>query len=238
MTALDTVRQRLRTARPPSAVDRVILRIRELLLSRALGRGDRLPSEGELAELLGVSRGSIREAMKILSSFGVVTIRAGDGTRIAADPGPMLVDPMLFQLLLSNPGREALTELRHLLESGMVPLLARHAAAADLDALRAALGRTERLVAEGCTDADALTEADLEFHRALGRASHNPLVERIYGFAMDFLRSSIRDTYVRARTGERGVRYHGAILGALEAADEVGLRQAIEASIAAWDEFR
>ena len=120
----------------------------------------------------------------------------------------------------------------------MVPLLAAHVTPEDLVALRDALAATASLVAEGCTDADALTTADLAFHRALGCASHNPLVERIYAFAMDFLAPTIRDTYVRSRTGDHGLHTHGAIIAALESADAEVLQQAVSASIQAWDALR
>ncbi len=85
--------------------------------------------------------------------------------------------------MLGEPDRQALAELRHLLESGLAPLVMAHVEAADIEALRAAVAQTSTLVAAGCTDADALTAADVGFHRALGRAAHNPLVERIYAFA-------------------------------------------------------
>lgn len=232
------IREQLRSPRVPPAVDRVILRVRELLLSRTLLPGDKLPNENELAELFGVSRGSIREAMKILASYGIVTIRAGDGTRVATENQGALFDPLLFQMLLSNPDRQALRELRQLLELGMVPLLAAHATPEDIPALRAALDRSAALVADGCTDADILTDADLAFHRALGAAAHNPLVERIYGFAMDFLRPTIRDTYVRARSGNHGLTTHTVILQAMESRDQGQIQAAIAQSIDSWDEMR
>lgn len=235
---MKSIHDHLRSPRVPPAVDRVILRVRELLLSRALRPGDKLPSENELAELFGVSRGSIREAMKILSGYGIVTIRAGDGTYVATESHGGLFDPMLFQMLLSNPDRQALSELRQLLELGMVPLLAAHVAAADLIALRAALDHSRELVAANCTDADVLTDADVAFHRALGQASHNPLVERIYAFAIDFLRPTIRDTYVRSRTGEQGLTTHEAILLALESGNQAAIQAAVVQSIESWEKLR
>lgn len=230
------IRAQLHNPCVPPAVDRVILRVRELLLSRAILPGDKLPNENELASLFKVSRGSVREAMKVLAGYGIVTIRAGDGTRVATENRGALFDPLLFQMLLSNPDRQALRELRQLLELGMVPLLAAHAAPGDLPALRAALGSSSDLVAESCTDADRLTDADLVFHRALGAAAHNPLVERIYSFIMDFLRPTIRDTYVRSRTGDQALALHTAILQAVEAGDQAQIQEAMKQSIDSWDE--
>jgi len=219
-------------------VERVILRFRDLLLTRQLRPGDRLPSEGELASLVGVSRGSIREAMKILCGFGVMTIRAGDGSYVARENRGMLVDPLLFQALLSQPDRQALTELRQLLESGMAALIVAHATGADIEALDAAVAETTRLVAAGCTDAETLTAADVAFHRAFGRAAHNPLVERLYTFAVDILAPTIRDTYVRSRSGEQTRAIHGRIAAAVAARDRQRLRRAIARSIEVWNELR
>lgn len=238
MAIEDHIRARYQGVRMPPAVDRVIVRVRDLLLSRRLRPGDKLPSEGELAELLEVSRGSVREAMKVLSSYGVVVVRAGDGTYVSTHTQGSLFDPVLFQMLLSSPDRQALSELRQMLEAGMVPLLVAHAEAADVAALRDAVARTAALVAAGSTDADALTAADRAFHQALGRASHNPLVERIYALVMDFLEPTVRDTYVSSRSGDSALRLHGAIVAALDAGDAAGLHAAVQASIAAWDALR
>lgn len=232
------VRERLRRARIPPAVERVVNRIRDLLLTRALRPGDRLPSEGDLAEMLAVGRGSIREAMKILSGYGVVIVRAGDGTYVATETQGGLIDPMLFQMLLSSPDRRALLELRQLLELGMVPLLVEHVTDLDVSDLQTALNQTRDLVAARCSDAETLTDADMEFHRCLGQAVHNALVQRVYAFAMDLLRPTIRDTYVRNQTGEMALGLHDGIVRALAARDAERLRTAVAQSIEAWEHSR
>ncbi len=238
MPVTRTVREQIRRARIPPAVERVVSRIRELLVARTLRPGDRLPSEGELGELLAVGRGSIREAMKILSGYGVVTVRAGDGTYVATEAQGGLIDPMLFQMLLSSPDRRSLLELRQLLELGMVPLLAEHVTDTDVSDLRASLGQTGELVEAQCRDPEMLTDADIDFHRCLGRSVHNPLVERIYAFAMDFLRPTIRDTYVRNQTGDLALAMHGRIVAALESRDVEQLRTAVAQSIDVWEHSR
>ena len=64
----------------PSAVDVVIEKIKELLIERKLSPGEMIPSESVLAESLKVGRGSVREALKVLSAYGVVEIKSGAGT--------------------------------------------------------------------------------------------------------------------------------------------------------------
>ena len=65
-----------------SAPNYVIDQIRQSLLEKRILPGDRLPPESELVELFGVSRGSVRQAMKSLETLGVITIRPGDGTSV------------------------------------------------------------------------------------------------------------------------------------------------------------
>ena len=79
-----------------SAVDIVVNSIKQLLMERRLKPGDKLPNELEISEGLGVSRGSVREAMKILSAFGLVDIRVGNGTYVCETPGNELIDSLLF----------------------------------------------------------------------------------------------------------------------------------------------
>ena len=86
-----------------SAVDVVVNSIKQLLMERRLKPGDKLPNELEISEGLGVSRGSVREAMKILSAFGLVDIRVGNGTYVCETPGNGLMDSLLFSFFVSNP---------------------------------------------------------------------------------------------------------------------------------------
>ena len=86
-----------------SAVDLVVNSIKQLLMERTLKPGDKLPSELEISEELRVSRGSVREAMKILSAFGLVDIRVGNGTYVCETPGNTTMDSLLFSFFISNP---------------------------------------------------------------------------------------------------------------------------------------
>ncbi len=80
-----------------SAVDIVVNAIKEMLVTRELRPGDRLPTEIEISEGLGVSRGSVREAMKILSAFGLIDIRVGNGTYVCDTPGNATLDSFLVR---------------------------------------------------------------------------------------------------------------------------------------------
>ncbi|MCB0029503.1 MAG: FadR family transcriptional regulator, partial [Anaerolineales bacterium] len=115
----------------PNAVEDIINTFKEAILHGQLKPGQRLPSEAELCEQLGVGRGTIREAMKMLRALGVVKIQQGDGTYIADKPTASALNPLVFALLLETGSGTDLLELRALLEIGGYQLAAQKAAAED-----------------------------------------------------------------------------------------------------------
>ncbi|HCJ94640.1 MAG TPA: FadR family transcriptional regulator, partial [Sphaerochaeta sp.] len=118
--------------RRPSAVEIVVEKIKELLIERKLQPGDMIPSETVLAESLQVGRGSVREAVKVLCAYGVLEIRRGAGTFIATASNKRLFDAHLFQILVQERDYRSLTQVRELLEEGIVRLVIENADKDDL----------------------------------------------------------------------------------------------------------
>ena len=176
----------------PSTVDTVIETIKSLLIDKKLKPGDLIPSESELASQLSISRGSIREAMKILSAFGVVDIKRGDGTYIATTGNKKLFDPLLFNLLVTASDIEELAELRVLVEVGIVRLIIKHADDRDLDELEVAYENLARNIEENKDDPDRLFKCDLAFHNVMGKITRNPLVQNVYGFVIQLFAPTMR----------------------------------------------
>lgn len=219
--------------RGETAVDAVLTQFKDLLTRGDLRPGDRLPSEPQLAEQLGISRGPIREAMKILKAFGIVHIRPGDGTYVATESRGAIVDPLLFQLILSRPDKRQLYELRAAMETSLAALVVQNATDADVAALRQIVQSMAQAQASGAAT-ERRIELDLSFHRRFAAASQNPLMEKIYRFVLDFLEPSIRETYGADKEG-RPVEVHTAILDTLGARDAAGLQEAVQASIDVWN---
>lgn len=191
-----------------SMVDMVVERIKTLLIEQKLKPGDMLPSENVLAESLKVSRGSIREAMKILSAFGIVEIRRGDGTYITTSVNKKLFNPLLFKILVDTRDYRELIDLRAMMERGIVDLVIRYATDEDLEELSQTLKRWEELAAtekEGHQEKD---KADLEFHKVLGKMCKNSMIENIYAFVMELFAPTINATY--------GLEVHKQLLQALK----------------------
>jgi Transcriptional regulators len=203
-----------------TAVETVIDTIKRLLIERKLRPGDLLPSENEIASSLSISRGSIREAMKILSAFGVVDIRRGDGTYVATSANKRLFDPLLFNLLVTEPELRELAELRLLVEEGVLDLAIQHAVDADFDELETICDKLESASKEEATP-QRLLELDGEFHDRLGAATGNRLVSNVYSFVIELLAPTMKAGV--------GLGTHRAIVAALRSRD-------LEASLAALRE--
>lgn len=215
-----------RNTRPPSNVDTVVSTIRDLLLRRRLKPGDLMPSENELSETLAISRGSIREAMKILAAFGVVDIRQGDGTYIATSINKKLFDPLLFSVLVSEPDLDELVELRILIECGIVDLIIKHASDEDIARLEERFLAMNEQEQRGETDRDTLLAADLAFHQTMGEITRNHLVQTVYSFVMDLFAPTMRPGH--------GLESHRMIIKALYDRDLAAAMAAVQEHDATW----
>jgi GntR family transcriptional regulator, transcriptional repressor for pyruvate dehydrogenase complex len=194
-----------------------IERIRERIASGAWGPGTRLPREADLAKQLGLSRNSLREAVRALSLARVLEVRRGDGTYVSSLEPDELLEPTLSATHLLR-GRTVLElfEVRRMLEPQAAAMAALRA---DAEVIRALRTELDRMVAAG-DRADDLVEADSAFHDVIARAPGNGVLRAL-------LRSLSTST-MRARL------WHGiADRGALDLAREEHAR--IYEAIAAGD---
>ncbi|MTD56088.1 FadR/GntR family transcriptional regulator [Amycolatopsis pithecellobii] len=151
--------------RRPQLADQVVGRLRALIAQGALAQGERLPSEAALSRELGVSRSTVREALKMLSHLGLVQTRAGSGSYVTGHLQEHLPSVM------SGEELGELFEFRFILESQIAPLTAERRSTGQLAEV---LYRLEQLhVAAAADDPDRLVEADLSFHHGVAAACGN-----------------------------------------------------------------
>lgn len=234
MRNTDPTVELFKTPKRESNVDLVISKIKYLLLARKLTPGNRLPSEMELATSLSVSRGTIREAMKILSAFGIVDIRQGDGSYIATSVSQNMFEPLLFSLILSQPDKKNLKELRIFIEEGIMRLILNNADDRDIQQINDEFHDMQRKIEQGERDPHVLTQCDLNFHRALGQATGNELLETIYDFILEYFAPSIEKTHQNETLGIAALEAHRKIVDALGTKDVEQAMQAIEDSVEVW----
>jgi GntR family transcriptional repressor for pyruvate dehydrogenase complex len=176
-------------------VDEVVQRLREQIVSGKLAAEDSLPSEGDLATTLRVSRTVIREAMRILCTQGLVEISQGRRPRVKrADPQAAIIS--LDALLSRGSGSlQHLTEVRLPLEVEIAGLAAERATPEQLQELA---GTNEQLAS--ARSLEDCIEADIAFHRALAVATNNPLFVLLLETVAQLLRESRRRTLTQSGT--------------------------------------
>lgn len=153
----------------------------DLILERELEPGEALPTETELAALLGTGRNTLREALKVLQALGVIEIRHGFGMFVAPNSFGALTDGLTFRARLSlrHHGQEALEliELRRVLESALIGGSMALMTPDRLAGVEATVRRMEALAGSG----EPFAEADAEFHRLLFEPLNNGLLRDLLG---------------------------------------------------------
>lgn len=205
-----------------------------MIVQEGLAPGDRLPGEADLIDRLGKSKGTVREAMRILETEGLIRTRTGPGggaflAEMTADHASTLLANFFYFRDLSV---DDLYQLRRLLEPELAASVAGHLSAETLAAFRA----ETRRFAQPPRDAGeerAQHVASLDFHRQLARHCGNPLL----GFLVDFIARMLSDLTVFRRLYEpqnlelwsEGRVYHDRLLTALEAGDPDAARATMRA---------
>jgi GntR family transcriptional repressor for pyruvate dehydrogenase complex len=159
--------------RRESVMDTVARRIEQLVRSGELKPGDRLPPEPQLAQRLGVSRSSLREALKGLMYLGLIKSRAGDGTYIQSSLTRALNQHFQWMILLNEVKHLEIYELRKIIEPEVAALAAKRATRADIERLKEALEGMSR----GCRNRELFQEYDIQFHEAFAQASGNVAIQ-------------------------------------------------------------
>ncbi|MFI0821557.1 FadR/GntR family transcriptional regulator [Streptomyces sp. NPDC021098] len=202
-------------------------RIKRLIVDQRLPSGAPLPTETELMELLGVSRNSVREALKALQAMGIVEIRHGFGTYV----GPMSMAPMIEGLIFRTVaghyrGEDSLLqllELREAVETGLIARLAGRIPAEDLDALDAIVGRMEAEAAEGAVHA----ETDRAFHAALYGSLDNTLLSEVLEAFWDAFHRVRTDLVDVPTDPQETLAQHRRILESVRSGDALRAEEAI-----------
>lgn len=219
---------------PVSSIGSISSRIEKqvavLVTTEQLRPGDRLPPERELAVLLGVSRPSVREAVKSLQAQGLLQVRHGQGVFVAA--------PLAEQNLRSSLREQEMTlgELFAMREVLEVPATGWTAARAGEDFLVAATEALEELnVAAVCEPVDfvKLGELDARFHMLIVANSGNRFLRQTLGVLQEIIASGMRTTLGIPGRIERSRGDHERIMAALRAGDAAAARRAARAHILA-----
>jgi len=154
--------------------DQIIEKLASMVANGDFKPGDKLPSEIELMKSFGVGRSSIREALGALSLIGMVTARAGHGTRVAVPSEESQTKPIGLMLTIGKSKIRELVEARIIIEEAAVRLAAERATRQDLVEIKRHLDHLKPPI----TTSKKVIKADLGFHNAIAKASHNSVLNR------------------------------------------------------------
>jgi GntR family transcriptional repressor for pyruvate dehydrogenase complex len=202
-------------------------RIRRLILDGTLPADRPLPGERQLAVRFGVSRGSVRDALRVLETIGLTESRHGQGTFARELDVGRLVAPLSSILTYRHDLRDELFDVRRMFEPAVARVAAVRVTDADVEALERLLDAQRRKLKAG---ASAIAE-DAEFHAALARATQNSVVVRIMETLNDLLIESRKQTLSQRGRPVRSLEGHEAVVAALRRRDPEGAAQAMHRHI-------
>lgn len=194
-----------------SLVDQALEQLRLRIAQGVWAIGERLPTEPELSAELGISRNTVREAMRVLAFSGLIDIRQGDGSYLRS-----ITDPLGTMRALSHCTLEQAQETRAILEVEAIGLAALRRTDDDLHRLREALTASAELF-QG--DLEAYISADLLFHQQLVDAAHNPALSELYQYFSAIVGAQLRQTLNTSPRRQAVFDLHGALLDAVEQHD-------------------
>lgn len=204
----------------PGRVSNLIVeQIRLLIRDGSLTAGDRLPSERDLGEQFGVSRVTVREALKMLEANGLVTIKVGarGGAFVTAPTSEQVGEGISDLLTFSVIEPADVTEARQVFELGIVPLVCRRADEQDIAELLEICTRAEEMLHSGDEYPVSLSA---EFHVRVAKAAHNPAIEMLArSFHGPMLRSLLRAQEGDPQVGIKGTQEHREFVDAVRMRD-------------------
>lgn len=199
-----------------AVTDEAILKIREMITSGELAPGDRLPPEKDLSERLGLSRNSLREAVKALEVIRILDVRRGDGTYVTSLEPRLLLEALSFVVDL-HTDRSVLEifAVRRILEPAATALATRAISEEEVEKLSAVLASIDP---EGSIE--DLVEHDLAFHQTIAEFSGNEYLSRLLeSMSGGTVRARVWRGITQHGASERTIAEHAAILAAMRAHD-------------------
>jgi len=202
-------------------------RLRDLIRQGDFSPGDRLPPERLLAKQLGVSRSTLREAIRALVVMNILVSRHGDGTYVSSLEPDLLAEPFQLMVSVSDEALLHLFEVRRVLETACAGLAAARISEEEL-------AQFDRILEHGEAardDPEELLDQDVELHAAIVRATHNPLLIRIMSGVGALALAGRRKTMSLPGMADRSLADHARIVSALRRRSPETARAAMQSHL-------
>ncbi len=218
-----TTKARFGAVKKSALSEDIVQRLLTLIRERELHPGEKLPPERELAGLMGVSRPSLREALRALSIMNVLEIRQGDGAYVSSLEPNLLMAHLDFVFALTDSTFLELFEARKILEPGIVAMAATRINAVELEQLEACYHQS----LDHLEDRAQFVAADITLHDLIAQAAKNSILERFMAGLRQLGQVSRQRTVERPGVPQQSVQDHRAIIDALHERDPMAASQAM-----------
>jgi len=207
---------------PRNKVYQAVAKQLERHITERLKPGDLLPPERQLVQMLGVSRGSVRDAIRSLELKGLLEPRQGIGT-VVCSPGASAANPLAKALMHKRKLVAELIDVRKMIEPHLAARAATHASDQEVAEMEDILARQGAKVRRG----ELATEEDSEFHYSIALASNNSAILKVVDVLMDLLRDTREHSLQGAGRQEKSLAGHRRILSALKRQDSAAAEAAM-----------
>lgn len=220
-----------------TTVQKVVQYIEDEIKSGRLHAGNKIPTEAELCSLLNVSRTSVREAIKIMESMTVVSVRRGAGTYITQPNNISVYSSLKFKMLLNGTTWNELCEFREQMEFAVIRCAIHNATPADisiLDELNKQLSAHQKSEAY---DHHEFFKLDVAFHTQLAKAAHNRMLEDTYNYSFEIFSPLILGNYKAGQGIEPTIESHSTFYDALVNKDLFLAGYAAHNAVSLWSKW-
>lgn len=204
----------IRKDRKEDMTTRLLGAFKQLISEGTFAPGSRLPAEREMASNMHVSRGSLRQALKMLEVMGVVSQRVGDGTYLNGAAPSILAEPMEFLILLDGISFEELMEARLIVEPELAARAAERATPETIAGLRESLARMRASAGQH----EQVIEEDLRFHRTIFQMAENRVCNVMFSIVFQLLHNLMEITSQMVDR-DHTVKLHSRIYTAIRKGD-------------------
>lgn len=215
-----------------SVVEAILEQVRSLILDGELAPSSCLPPETTLSKKLGVSRQSVREALRVLIGEGLLEARQGEGIYVREPSSADAIHSGVLQLLLASEELWEIQELRRVLEPAIAERAAERGTDEDFEKIEEILGRMEKKAIRG----ESLFELAWEFHLVVAEAARNDATTKVINVIYHMIRAAEGPLYNRYFDAWQEIKDHRYLLAVIRKRDPALAREAMEAHLHSVDE--
>lgn len=221
-----------------SVVDQIVDNITNAIINEQLKPGDKIPTENELCASMGVARNSVREAIKILVAYGVLTIKRAEGTFVNQGFDSKMLYPVLYGIILQKDSAKQIVELRKVIDAGIFQLAMEKLDLDSVHKVEQAMEALEQKIAEENMDANAIFEADTAFHMVLVAITQNALLEGICSYIDQITKKSrlkATEKFIHENATQQFLLMHREMVRVLKEKDRTKINEVVETHYQYWE---